>query len=52
MIEHLHDTEAVLVVDETGDAKKGTDAAATAALVGDSPADTERWLQRLQRQTG
>lgn len=25
VVEHLHDDEAVLVVDETGDVKKGTD---------------------------
>lgn len=25
MVEHLHDDEAVLVVDETGDVKRGTD---------------------------
>ncbi|MDQ0688709.1 SRSO17 transposase [Streptomyces achromogenes] len=25
VVEHLHDAEAVLVVDETGDVKKGTD---------------------------
>lgn len=35
VVEHLHDDEAVLVVDETGDVKKGTD---TVVLSGSTPA--------------
>jgi hypothetical protein len=54
VVEHLHDDEAVLVVDETGDVKKGTD---TVGVSGSTPAPRagsrtpkppSTWLRRHQ----
>jgi hypothetical protein len=47
VVEHLHDDEAVLVVDETGDVKKGTDTVGVQRLHRHRGQDRERPGRRL-----